>query len=179
MFTGWDSAPEWMGGGSASGYSPDMPLDPETLLAPSDVARAWGMSTSNVTLMIRDGKLPAEQDEKGRYFIKAAELNARTIVVEIDGPAAEAGKVTPDEAAELARLQDAITEAERAVVDAVQARDAYVAYLADSEGEVRRDPIDVGRYLPGDPRRRAEHMHRSTVHRIVAEQRERRDRDRQ
>lgn len=176
MFTGWGGQAEWMGGGSAPGYSPDMPLDPDTLLAPSDVARAWGMSTSNVTLMIRDGKLPAEQDEKGRYSIKAAELAARPIVVEIDGPAAEAGRVTAEEAAELQRLQSALDEAEQARRDAEQARDAYIAYLADSDGDVRRDPIDVGRYLPGDPRRRAEHMHRSTVHRIVSEQRERRDR---
>jgi hypothetical protein len=179
MFTGWNSAPEWMGGASAPGYPPDMPLDPDTLLAPSDVARAWGMSTGNVTLMIRDGKLPAERDEQGRYSIKAAELSARPIVVEIDGPAAEAGKVTPEEAAELQRRQAVIDEAEQALADAIQDRDAYVAYLADSEGEVRRDPIDVGRYLPGDPRRRAEHMHRSTVHRIVAEQRDRRARNRQ
>jgi len=174
MFTGWGSAPEWMGGESAPSYPPDMPLDPDTWLAPSDVARAWGMSPANVTLMIRDGKLPAERDEEtGRYSVKAAELSRRPIVVEIDGPAAEAGKVAPEEAAELQRRQAVIDEAERALADAIQDRDAYIAYLADSEGEVRRDPIDVGRYLPGDPRRRAEHMHRSTVHRIVAEQRER------
>lgn len=176
MFAGWGSTSEWMGGESAPSYPPGMPLDPNTPLAPSDVARAWGMSPANVTLMIRDGKLPAERDEEtGRYSILAAELSRRPIVVEIDGPAAEAGKVTPDEAAELARLQAVLDEAEQARRDAEQARDAYIAYLADSEGEVRRDPIDVGRYLPGDPRRRAEHMHRSTVHRIVAEQRERRN----
>ena len=173
MFAGWGSAPEWMGGESAPSYPPAMPLNPRTRLAPSDVARAWGMSAANVTLMIRDGKLPAEQDEKGRYSILAAELSRRPIVEDIDGPAAEAGKVTSEEAKQLKLLQYKVDQAETALGNAIQARDAYIAYLADSEGEVGRDPIDVGRYLPGDPRRRAEHMHRSTVHRIVAEQRER------
>lgn len=178
MFTNWDQVSEWGGGEFATSYPPAMPLDPDTLLAPSDVALAWGMSTSNVTLLIRDGKLPADRDEEtGRYWIRAAELAARPVVNEIDGPAEAAGKVTAEEAAELARLQAALDEAERVRLECEQERDAYIAYLADSEGDgPRRDPIDVGRYLPGDQRRRAEHMHRSTVHRIVREQRERRAR---
>jgi hypothetical protein len=162
------------GVGFATSYPLRVPLTQKTRLAPSDVARAWGMTPANVTLMIRDGKLPAERDEEtGRYTVLAKHLSMRPIVEEIDGPAAEADKVTAAEAAELKRRQAAIDKAEKALEDARQHRDAYIAYLADSQGEVRRDPIDVARYLPGDASRRAKQMHRSTVHRIVNEQRER------
>lgn len=150
----------------APGYAPGVALHPNTLLAPSDVARAWGMSSANVTLMIREGRLPAERDEEtGRYGIRAAELDRRPIVTEIDGPASQLRKASKEQVAELRRRSKILGAAESKRLAAEQERNAYIVELY----EAGVDPIDIGRQLPGEFG--AEHMHRSTVHRIIREYR--------
>lgn len=142
-----------------AGYAPAVALDPDTILSPPDVARAWGMSPAAVRNMIIAGDLPAEQDERGWYQIRAAELDRRPVVAEVT-PAAELRKVTPEVAQRLHELHNAYADLVNRAKEALEARDRYIAELVAQ----KYGPTDIGRQLPGEGD--AEHMSRSTVNRL-------------
>ena len=147
-----------------AGYAPAVALDPDTILSPPDVARAWGMSPAAVRNMIIAGDLPAEQDERGWYQIRAAELDRRPVVAEVE-PAAKLGKVTPEIAERLRQLDTAAAELLEQHRAAMRERDTFIASLV----EQGYSPTDIGRQLPGEGD--AEHMSRSTVNRLHKEYR--------
>lgn len=142
-----------------AGYAPAVALDPDTILSPADVARAWGMSPAAVRNMIIAGNLPAEPDERGRYQIRAAELDRRPVVTEVE-PVANLGKVPVQTVARLHRLHNNYAGMVNEAKQALEERDRYIAELV----EQGYSPTEIGRQLPGEGD--AEHMSRSTVNRL-------------